>query len=87
MAEHCQYLWMPSIAQTQVLCCATCGAHCRRDVYRPGQEPPEEEDGDGDDSSSGSGGGGSSGGGSSGGVGGGSSIKIPGIDMSSLDDA
>lgn len=60
----------------------------RRDVYKPGSEPKDDEDDD-SEGGGGSGGGGGGGGGSGPGGGGGGSgrIKIPGIDMSSLDDA
>jgi hypothetical protein len=54
----------------------------RRDVYKPGTEPSD-EDSQGD----GEGGGGSGGGGPKGSGSGGGKVIIPGIDMSSLDDA
>jgi hypothetical protein len=55
----------------------------RRDVYAPGSEPGEgDEDGEGGDSGSG----GSGPDGSSGGGGGGGKMKLPGIDMSSLEE-
>jgi hypothetical protein len=54
----------------------------RRDVYKPGTEPSD-EDSEGD----GEGGGGSGGGGPKGSGSGGGKVIIPGIDMSSLDDA
>lgn len=64
----------------------------RRDVYKPGSEPSEEGEGDeegGDGEGRGGGGGGNGGAGpkGSGGGGGGGRVVIPGIDMSSLDDA
>lgn len=61
----------------------------RRDVYKPGTEPSEDGGADDDSADDGGGGGGSGGGprdGGSGGGGGGGKIRIPGIDMSSLDD-
>lgn len=57
----------------------------RRDVYKPGSEPSE-DDGEGEGGSGGRGGGEGPRGGGSGG-GGSGRVKIPGIDMSSLDDA
>jgi hypothetical protein len=57
----------------------------RQDVFKPGSEPSEEDDSEEEGGGGGGGSGGSGGGGLGGG--GGGKVKIPGIDMSSLDDA